>query len=318
MQRFVISIVALVIFFSYTSAQLVSASVDASHVGFVDSSIWFDREPFFAGDVVRVYTTLANSSNRDFKGVVTFYDGDASFGSSEVTLERNGGFQVLWADWTPQTGEQRIGVGITEAVLTAQDGTSETVTYQKNEKTLARFIDRDTDSDGIGDREDTDDDNDGIPDSEDAEPLVKKSNDTEGTAQGDLRGNLEDKSTEVVTKIGEIASSTTPKIIAGVEKTFTALEDFRTTQSDAIYRKLKEVQNTLVENDIAVGSSSPEVEKGKKSGPFDHIQLLALTTAGYTLSHKIAFYLAGLFLLYIVCSKVIPFIYRLVRGRSDI
>lgn len=294
------------------------AAIDSTHVGFVDSSLWFDREPFFAGQEVRVYTTLANSSTADFNGVVEFYNGEETIGSANVTLERNGGFQVLWADWTPEEGNHRVSVKITEAFLTPEGGKPEQVTYgNESSYSLERFIDTDTDGDGIGNKEDTDDDNDGIPDSEDAEPLVKVAEETSFEPLS-IKENLEDKSTQIISKVGEVASSTSPKIIAGVEKVIDVVERFRITQSENINKELKQTKQRIKEDQAGLeDGDTSEGEEEKKNAPFNQLQLLALTAAGYTLSHKIAFYITGAFILYFLLKKFIPWMFRLVRGRKD-
>ncbi|NQV93073.1 hypothetical protein HQ403_01070 [Candidatus Kaiserbacteria bacterium] len=293
----------------------VFAAVDSTQVGFVDSSIWFDHEPFFSGQEVRVYTTLANSSNADFKGIVEFYDGGSAIGNANVTLERNGGFQVLWVDWIPQEGDHVVGVQITEATLTPPGGEPESVVYKNKSTALSRFIDTDTDGDGIGNKEDIDDDGDGIVDTEDSEPLVKKN--AVATEDSSTKENLEEKSTEALSKIGEFASSTSPKIIAGVKETLNTIEEFRISQNNNVTRKLKEVKQKIDEDQVGF-ENAPEGEGKKKNGPFNQLQLLALTTAGYTLSHTIAFYIAGILALYVLIRKVIPFLYGMVRNRDDI
>lgn len=291
------------------------AVVDSKYVGFVDSSLWFDREPFFSGEEVRVYTTLANSSSADFKGVVEFYDGETTIDKANVTLERNGGFQVVWADWVPEEGNHKVSVRITEATLTPPGGEPEVVEYKDEPETVERFIDTDTDGDGVGNREDNDDDNDGIPDSEDKEPLVADTETSDEKSDSSVKENLEDKSTQLVSKIGEVASSTSPKIIAGIEKTIDAIEEFRQTQSNNVDEKLKQVKQKI--KDDQVGSEEIPIEEQKrKNDPFNQLQLLALTTAGYTLSNKILFYIVGVAVLYLFLRKIFPWIYGLVRGRN--
>lgn len=298
-----------------TASTSVHAKVDATHVGFVDSSVWFDHEPFFSGEEVRVYTTLANSSPADFKGVVEFYDGETMIGTSQVTLERNGGFQVLWTDWVPQEGTHTVQVQITEATLTPPGGKAESIVYERTPISLNRFVDTDTDGDGIGNKEDIDDDGDGIPDTEDPEPLIKKKE--EVVHDNSTKEDIEEKSTEVISKIGEFASSTSPKVISGVKNTMDAIEEFRILQSNSIARKLKEVKQKIEEDQVGF-EDAPEGEGKKKNDPFNQLQLLALTTAGYTLSHKIAFYIAGMFILYVLVRKIIPFLYGMIRNRDDI
>ncbi len=291
----------------------VLAAVDATHVGFVHSSIWFDREPFFSGQEVRVYTTLANSSSADFKGVVEFYDGDVAIGSAQVSLERNGGFQVLWTDWVPEEGDHSVSVKIIEATLTPVGGEPEVVSYTEEPEALIRFVDTDTDGDGVGNREDSDDDNDGIPDNVDDEPLVKSVVEESDTEENSVKENLKEKSTKVISKIGNIASSTSPKIIAAAEKTYEAIEEFRTTQSKNIDEKIKTIKHDIVKDEA---EDLPDGEK-KKNDPFNQLQLLAFTAAGYTLSHKIVFYITGIFIVYILLKKIFPWIYRLIRPKED-
>jgi len=294
------------------------AAVDTTYVGFVDSSLWFDREPFFSGQEVRVYTTLANSSPADFTGTIEFYDGEAVIGTTRVTLERNGGYQVVWTDWVPDEGNHSVRVRITEATLTPAGGEPEAVEYNKEPAVLDRFIDTDTDGDGIGNKEDVDDDNDGIPDSEDDEPLVKAPETSNSHTDSSVKGGLEDKTTEVVLKIGEVASSTTPKIIAGVKDAIDAIEEFRVKQSENINTKITHVKQRIVEDQVGFEDAPSDTSKAqKRNDPFNQLSLLALTTAGYTLSHKIAFYITGAFIMYFLLRKVVPFLYTIVRRGDD-
>ena len=249
-------IISIITFLFLVASTPVYGAVDATHVGFVDSSIWFDREPFFSLEEVRVYTTLANSSSADFNGVVEFYDGEIAIGSQNVTLERKGGFQVVWVDWVPEEGNHNLSVRITEATLTPTAGEPEAVEYTDLQTSLNRFVDTDTDGDGVGNKEDNDDDNDGIPDSEDNEPLVafveESTKELDDEVEDSVKENLEEKSTQLVSKIGEVASSTSPKIIAGVEKTIDAIEEFRTTQSRNIDDRIKQLKQKIEQDKATI------------------------------------------------------------------
>lgn len=310
---------ALVVVLLWTIGAPTFAAVQTEYVGFVDSSVWFEREPFFSGETVRIYTTLANSSQADFNGTVTFYDREKELGSTTVTLERQGGFQVVWNDWVPTEGDHQIGVRITRATLTLPGEAPQEVVYAR-EPLFApeRFVDRDTDKDGVGDRSDADDDGDGIPDTEDAEPLIPQKD--EGVADSSLdvsfRKELESKTADVVLKLGEAASSTMPQILSGVRKVAEAIEDFRTVKRDAVKQRVKEInQETIQKRETA--ALNPELKGESKNEPFNQLKLLALTAAGYTLSSKIAFYLALILILYVMLRKVIPFLYSRMRRKTD-
>ncbi len=301
----------------------VFAAVDTSHIGFVNSSVWFDREPFFAGDQVRVYTALTNSTPADFSGVVTFYEGENIIDTADVSLERNGGFQVLWADWEPEGGTHTIRVVITDAVIIEQGGEPQQISLSEaTSYTLDRFVDADTDGDGIGNGEDSDDDNDGILDSEDTEPLVFSTPPAEESAESQKNDATATTSTSKITSLsntllegfGNIASSSIPVVTETVQHTASAVERFRESQSNVVDEQIKKVKQRI--NEDQAGFESIEEGESRDTSPFNQLQLLALTTAGFTLNNTIVFYIVGAAVLYFIVRKVLPWLYRIVRGRD--
>lgn len=312
-------ILALLFFFLLPSfSETVLAAIDAKHVGFVNSSLWFDREPFFSNENVRVYTALANSTPADFNGTIEFYDGDILIGSSEVSLERNGGFEVVWADWTPHEGDHTVRVRIVDAILIPPEGEPIPVTYDEEPSSaLSRFVDTDTDGDGVGNRDDTDDDNDGIPNEKDDMPLVALSlpNSTTGKEEekDSIRSLAEDLSGQAVLQIGNVASSTMPRIVAGVETALEAIEEFRIGQNEKVDARIKTIRERIAE-DRAGFEELPQSEEERKNAPWNQLELLALTAAGYTLSNRIVFYLFAAFIAYVILKTIIPWMYYKIRG----
>lgn len=294
------------------------AAIDTSHIGFVRSAIWFDHEPFFSGETVRVYTTLANSTAADFKGTVEFYDDEVQIGRATLSLERNGGFQTVWTDWVPAEGDHAVSVKISSGVLTDASGEAQEVRSEGgNTQKLTRFVDTDTDGDRIGNREDNDDDGDGIPDENDAEPLVaysEPSGEDEALASTTI-SRVEEFAGEAVKQVAAFASSTSPKIKSGVVAVANAVEEFRTTQKKNIDTQIKGVKIRLAERDIQ--SDTPEGEEKQKHSPFDQVELLALTLAGFTFSNTFVFYLAGVLFTFFILVKFLPWIYHKVRGREE-
>src|SRR3989344_3108550 len=129
------------------------------NIGFIQDNIWYSKDPFFEDDKIRIYTTVFNGSQYDFKGTLEFWAGGKSIGKSSFSLI-SGAFQVLWADWVAEGGNKKIYANITEAKISLAGGTEETVVLE-NSKTgeIEVFVDLDTDKDGIGNKVDTDDDN---------------------------------------------------------------------------------------------------------------------------------------------------------------
>jgi hypothetical protein len=296
-------------FLSLTFVFLLSTPVyalDTTHVGFVSSPLWFDREPFFAGQSVRVYTMLTNSSSADFSATVEFRDVDTVIGTSNVTLAKNGGFQVVWIDWTPNEGDHTISASVTNATLTEPGGTPQSVTYSGSSASAPkRFVDTDTDEDGIGNRDDLDDDNDGIPDAEDSEPLVVVSVKEQQA--------LLTTSKDVGTVLQTLIATTTPKIVATTQSIVSALDTFRTNQGNNILEQAGNVKKEIEEAKEFAQTSGEEV----KTDPISQIKLLALTTAGYTLSNTILFYIVFAVLGYLLLRKILPWIFRKFRGKSE-
>ncbi|MCW9054812.1 MAG: thrombospondin type 3 repeat-containing protein [Candidatus Pacebacteria bacterium] len=305
-------LIVVALTFFLLSASFVFAAVDTAHIGFVRSTIWFDREPFFSGETVRVYTTLANSTPADFRGVVEFYDGDTSFGTTDVSLERNGGFQTVWTDWEPTEGDHAVRVEITSGEVVGPGGKSEALVFDTEPaQTLTRFVDTDTDGDRIGNREDSDDDGDGIPDVNDAEPLVAYSELMEEKLEEESTSTpkLQEAAGDLVVRVAEVASSTAPKIQSTAKKTAAVVEEFRVDQKKRVDDQIGVVKERIAEKK-AISLESGE----SKNAPFDQLQLLALTLAGFTFSNTIVFYLAVALLLYVLLMKSAPWIYRKFRG----
>ena len=303
--------------FLYAVPNTTYAAVDTSHIGFVESRLWFDHEPFFAGEQVRVYTMVANSTSADFEGTIAFYDNDTKIGSSKVTLERNGGFQVVWSDWKAAEGEHALSVRITEATVKEEGKEPQTVSFNDAPYSIRRAVDLDTDGDKIGNREDEDDDNDGIPDTEDKEPLVVADASFSPKPDASVQETIE----RITQKSQELAASTTPKIVAGVQAALQAIENFREAEGKVVEAQKEKVRQKIAEDraafETAAEVSGGEGESKRKTDPFNQLQLLELTAAGYTLSNKVAFYLAGALIVYVLLKKVLPRIWGLFRRKES-
>lgn len=299
-------LISLVLAFMFTTS--VYAATDTPYVGFVSSPLWFDREPFFSGQSVRVYTMLTNSSSADFSATVEFHDTGTVIGTSNVTLAKNGGFQVVWVDWTPSEGDHTISASVTNATLTEPGGEPQSITYSGDSASAPkRFVDTDTDGDGIGNREDPDDDNDGILDADDPEPL------TASILSALEEQTLIETSKDVAGTLQDFIATSTPKIVAVAESTAKVINSFREKEGVKLAERAQEVREEIV---LAKESAVAQGEK-PKTDPISQIKLLALTTAGYTLSNTILFYTVFVILLYLLLRRVLPWIVRKIRGKSE-
>ncbi|MEK7502916.1 MAG: hypothetical protein AAB556_00540 [Patescibacteria group bacterium] len=102
-----------ILFFASLSAHAQIKTL--KNIGFIQDNIWYSKDPFFEGNKIRVYTAVLNASQYDFKGTLEFFvypdgtgrAGGKSIGKSSFSLV-SGGFQVLWADWTAESGSKKI------------------------------------------------------------------------------------------------------------------------------------------------------------------------------------------------------------------
>ncbi|KAA0206970.1 hypothetical protein EDM68_00025 [Candidatus Uhrbacteria bacterium] len=130
----------------------------------------------FLNQSARIYATVQPACDQDAEGSVLFYANGALIGNKPISYKQAGRAEEVWVNWRPtEYGETTIRVDTKGEGGEVGDSASITL-----------FIDRDTDGDGIGDREDPDDDNDGVPDGQDQFPLdPNKTRDTDGDGQDD-------------------------------------------------------------------------------------------------------------------------------------
>ncbi|MCK9360624.1 hypothetical protein M0Q28_00125 [Patescibacteria group bacterium] len=128
----------------------------------------------FLNQSARIYATVQPECANDTEGSVLFYANDALIGNKPISYKKAGRAEEVWVNWRPtQYGETKLRVDTKGEG--GEVGDSAFITL---------FIDRDSDNDGVGDREDTDDDNDGVLDTQDQFPLdPNKSRDTDGDGQ---------------------------------------------------------------------------------------------------------------------------------------
>jgi hypothetical protein len=166
--RFVGAVVTLFIPFSYA---LVPVYAQDCVLSIRTQDISVAPAAPFLNQSARIYATVQPECADDTEGSVLFYANDALIGNKPISYRKAGRAEEVWVNWRPsQYGETKLRVDTKGEG--GEVGDSATITL---------FIDRDTDGDGIGDREDPDDDNDGVPDTQDQFPTdPSRSLDTDG------------------------------------------------------------------------------------------------------------------------------------------
>lgn len=106
-----------------SSAQFAQASdLSLSNAGFVPANIWYSKDPFYAGDTIRVYTILFNGSTYDLTGNVEFFDNGSAIGKTKFSLAGGGRVQDAWVNWTAINGAHTITARLTNVVADGPNG----------------------------------------------------------------------------------------------------------------------------------------------------------------------------------------------------
>lgn len=92
------------------------------NAGFVPANIWYSKDPFFAGETVRVYTIIFNGSTYDLAGGVEFLDNGAVIGKTKFSLSAGGRVQDVWVDWKASQGSHTITARLVNVVGDGPNG----------------------------------------------------------------------------------------------------------------------------------------------------------------------------------------------------
>jgi hypothetical protein len=292
---------------------LLGAQTPTENVGFIQKSLWFDQEPFFVDETVRIYTGLVNTSEADLEGEVVFLVNNNEIERKHFSLTGGGSFQVIWADWKVSSkGIYDIGAEIQNAELSSKEGVVSIQVPGATVSTKDVFVDTDTDGDRIGNVVDDDDDGDGVtdvdevklgtdplnkdsdgdtlPDGEDSEPLVV--NEVPGVTERIIEGVSEKVLPD--NEVGDRVESTVAKAVSFVE-------DFREQREEGLVERIVELKDV------------PEVKDSVVTKVGKSIWGVFLTAVLLVFQHEALFYILGLLLLFVVVKRIVKWIRKKVR-----
>lgn len=113
-----IILITIVFFASHVFA--VGPAID--NAGFVQSNIWYSKDPFYAGDKIRVYTVIFNGSAYDLSGAVEFLDNGVLIGKADFALASGGRVRDLWVDWKALEGKHTITARFANVISDGPNG----------------------------------------------------------------------------------------------------------------------------------------------------------------------------------------------------
>lgn len=115
--KFLFSIIFLLI-----ATPVFAADLPISNAGFVQSNIWYSKDPFYTGDKIRIYTVIFNGSAYDLTGAVEFLDNGTSLGKTNFSLSGSGRAQDLWIDWKATSGSHIITARLVNVIADGPNG----------------------------------------------------------------------------------------------------------------------------------------------------------------------------------------------------
>jgi len=146
-------------FLLITTAQATNETLNA---GFVNG-IWYSRDPFFAGDEIRIYTAIQNKSEFDLLGQIQFFVNGENISESNFSV-LSGRLIEAWTDWIAISGDYNFGVKLINVQKSEIGQEPEIIQIKYDTYNIISNIDLDTDGDRIGNKDDEDDDGDGLTD----------------------------------------------------------------------------------------------------------------------------------------------------------
>ncbi len=251
----------------------------AKRFGFIEGNIWYSKDPFFDGDKIRIYSGVINSTGQDITGSVEFYDGTELIGKVDFSAVGNGTLQQVWTDWTATKGTHKISAKIIQANIAKVGGGAEPVALANSSSGEDnRFVDFDTDADGIGNLNDTDDDGDGLTDAQEiashTDPL-KKDTDGDGIAdKEDAHPLVADVQTatstiaDIIQSAGPVVNqvaSTTAAVATNIVQAINNLADAGAVKLDTKADELKKEIAELKKEEEAAKQGDAQIEQLKQS-----------------------------------------------------
>ncbi len=323
-----------------------AVEIPINNSGFSQSNIWYSKDPFFAGDKIRIYTIVFNGSAQNLAGAVLFLDNGIQIGKRPFSISSGDSVQDVWVDWTAKDGKHTITAQIIEVSTIDAFGKKRIVVLENSETGKSELqVDFDTDGDSIGNTDDLDDDNDSVLDIDEvkngSDPLKK---DTDGNGVSDSK-ELEIVAARAIADLKKYVATST-EALGAIENTIKTINDaipvpvkaMVASSTNTIERfrvgegyqfrlakeaKIKEiavlrakeyatttkaeVKSIIVNKDeSAIDTVSNTAEK-----PFAYVMLAGLTLLQYLFEWKVVFYGVILYTAY----RIIKWIVRRFRDR---
>ncbi len=271
------------------------------NAGLVPANIWYSKDPFFAGDKIRIYTVIFNGSTYSLAGSMEFLDNGTSLGTKSFTVASKGRVQEMWVDWTATEGTHTITARIAEVHGVGVGGIKIPVTLENTETGKSeRSVEISPEAKAVQAVED-----------------AKKSAE-EAKKREEIKQELLGKAESAV----QVVSDVTLPVRTGALLGLGTLDQFRVNTESTLRvakeYKEQEIKMIKAEEDASATSTSKKNIQGATDRmlnvaekPFAYVLLALFTVGQYLFKWQIAFYGIILYVVY----RVIRLVIRKVRNR---
>lgn len=249
-KTYILSVIIGLVFFAFTPA--VSFAVDAvvKNAGFAPGNIWFSKNDFVPGDVVKIYTILWNGGKETITGEVVFYDNDLVLDKVAFSLS-TGNTKIASADWKVVEGYHKVYA----VVGTSKIGSSgATLEYSKTEES-EHFI--------------------GAP--------IKTTSPT-STAQQIVDQKINFAKEYATENFPAPVVETTSSITSVVESARKEVKGWSDSKSAQVQKNIEAIDAKIAKND-----AEPDTWSSVKR-PLNYVYIFLLTLVGYIFGNPFIFY----------------------------
>lgn len=250
------------------------------NAGFVQSNIWYSKDPFYVGDKIRVYTVIFNGSAYDLSGAVEFLDNGVLIGKADFALASGGRVRDLWVDWKALEGKHTITARFANVISDGPNGKQPAVLGSAEAGKSERVVELD--------------------------PVVKaalaKIEDAK-SAEASARTNA-----KVENVIQSVSGAIPTPVKEGVESGKNTIEEFRIGEAYQLKLAKENKQNEIAkikEDEIKALTSSTKSVRSQTDAmlntaekPFAYVLLALLTIGQYIFQWQILFYGILLYVMY--------------------
>lgn len=287
----------------------------------VANGAWLSNLQLFVGDQFNIKTAFQNSAGFDLIVRATFFDNSNEIGSQTLDI-RNGKLIEISHKAVAEYGDHRYSIEIevfkkVNSNNGSDDSTDLTTTnsqidadvlFSQKVKTLAIFIDEDTDGDDVGNIDDDDDDNDGVSDAEDDDPLSPPA-----TATEEVLDKIQNNTSGIFKSINNFTEDTYENLSQKVEAVKSEIETLESEAREIAGIKSDPVANSGSELTIVTSEQSDRLDEINRRKNLKYGQLALLSTASTLFSNAWIFWIGIIILSYLIFLSLRKIVKKLFR-----